>query len=520
MALIPTVALGLLVIVVAWIIRLLLKGGDGYPFAPSDSSFLPMMLEYGANPGLFLAKARKTVGNVIRVSVFGAQEFIFVYDKPKFLKSALRMDQKISFHQTVESLVGHITCNPPLTPDRIYGDNAWDKRGHLACIKEGFGTAAQISVIFKLAKEEMDAFLERAPGKFDMGVQSSLVMLSISGRYILGDEFFTDMGISVCEWAELFREYELLGLSAPVMACQKMWPRCPFGANGRFLQVRDKLFKLIDAHLPKKFEKWLRDDGAEEQKNLRYNHFMFKHWKHGNDNPRPDDSVTPFNTLNLHSISMNLAFHVNMAGVMAWTLLHLFSPQNQAMKERIKRDILEAATQEDVVQRDVQDIAYDPEVLKRLHVLDWSITESIRMYSTNAITPRMVLEDTEVDGVKLTKGQFWLVGPANNHLEGLPCMDHLEKWDPYRWETKEARELLKGPFLPWGDGKHLCKGMNVARSVQKSIFCRFLFDPKLCLSQVDPSAPVPPPDYAKASGTLFPVVDDESCFSSLSKSFL
>lgn len=277
------------------------------------------------------------------------------------------------------------------------------------------------------------------------------------------------------------------------------------------------MFKLVDGHLPKMYQKWLtrRDDGAEEEEDLRYIHFMFKNWTNSNETKLNDEPLAQFNTLNLHAISMNMAFHVNMAGIMTWTLLHLFAPQNKAMRDKIKCDILEAVQSDgDEQTKSADEIAYNPELLNKLHVLDWSISESIRMYSTNAITPRLVLEDAEVAGVKLTKGQLWLVGPANVHLDGLPFMESLEKWDPYRWETKKARELLKGPFLPWGDGKHVCKGMNIARLIQKSIFCRFLFDPKLSLSQVDLSAPVPLPNYEKASGTLFPVVG-ETGFSNL-----
>jgi cytochrome P450 len=87
-------------------------------------------------------------------------------------------------------------------------------------------------------------------------------------------------------------------------------------------------------------------------------------------------------------------------------------------------------------------------------LVDNAIEESVRWNPTDPVFSRLVVQDTELEGVRLSAGSVLEIclGAANR--------------DPARWENPDAYDLhrpLQG-HLGFGIGTHMCLGRDVARS--------------------------------------------------------
>ena len=112
-------------------------------------------------------------------------------------------------------------------------------------------------------------------------------------------------------------------------------------------------------------------------------------------------------------------------------------------------------------------------------LVEKAIEESLRWNATAPVFSRLVVENTELEGVAL---------PAGAVLE--ICLGAANR-DPARWENPDAYDLHRRSrgHLAFGVGQHQCLGMNVARN-EMSVGINALLDafPKL---QLDPDAPAP-----------------------------
>ena len=112
-------------------------------------------------------------------------------------------------------------------------------------------------------------------------------------------------------------------------------------------------------------------------------------------------------------------------------------------------------------------------------LVEKAIEESLRWNATAPVFSRLVVEDTELQGVAL---------PAGAVLE--ICLGAANR-DPARWENPDAYDLQRRSrgHMAFGVGQHQCLGMNVARN-EMSVGLNALLDafPQL---QLDPNAPAP-----------------------------
>lgn len=87
-------------------------------------------------------------------------------------------------------------------------------------------------------------------------------------------------------------------------------------------------------------------------------------------------------------------------------------------------------------------------------LIDNAIEESLRWNATAPVFSRLVMEDTELEGVFLPKDAVLEIclGAANR--------------DPARWDNPDVYNLHRPvqPHLAFGIGQHQCLGINVARS--------------------------------------------------------
>lgn len=90
--------------------------------------------------------------------------------------------------------------------------------------------------------------------------------------------------------------------------------------------------------------------------------------------------------------------------------------------------------------------------------------ESLRMYPSAPIVPRLTLKDTELGGHQVPAGSRVLVNLHNIHRHPAHWPD-AERFDPDRFRSGEGRTPEKRhrfAYLPFGAGPHLCIGKHFA----------------------------------------------------------
>ena len=112
-------------------------------------------------------------------------------------------------------------------------------------------------------------------------------------------------------------------------------------------------------------------------------------------------------------------------------------------------------------------------------LVEKAIEESLRWNATAPVFSRLVVEDTELEGVALPTGSVLEI-----------CLGSANR-DPARWDNPDAYDLHRRTrgHLAFGVGAHQCLGMNVARH-EMNAGINALLDafPNI---RLDPNAPEP-----------------------------
>jgi len=143
------------------------------------------------------------------------------------------------------------------------------------------------------------------------------------------------------------------------------------------------------------------------------------------------------------------AGHETTANALTWSLYLL--DKHPELKERLLREI------------DSIDIPENPgfEHIAQLTYTRQVISEAMRLYPPAWITDRVALEDDEVNGVKIEKGE--LVGIyiyGVHHSKAL--WENPEKFDPDRFSAENKKNIATYAYFPFGGGPRLCIGQQFA----------------------------------------------------------
>jgi cytochrome P450 len=102
------------------------------------------------------------------------------------------------------------------------------------------------------------------------------------------------------------------------------------------------------------------------------------------------------------------------------------------------------------------------EDLGRLPYTGWVFQETLRLYTPAPIvSPRLVLEDTELGGYPIPAGSSLLVSIANIHRHPGHWEDP-DAFEPERWAPERAERRHRLAYMPFGAGPRLCIGNNFA----------------------------------------------------------
>ena len=83
------------------------------------------------------------------------------------------------------------------------------------------------------------------------------------------------------------------------------------------------------------------------------------------------------------------------------------------------------------------------------------------MYPPLTFIPRVAAETTTLGGHKIKKGAMVMIAHWAIHRHQL-YWDHPDAFDPDRFSPQREKDLLRGAYLPFGQGPRVCAGATFA----------------------------------------------------------
>jgi cytochrome P450 len=96
-----------------------------------------------------------------------------------------------------------------------------------------------------------------------------------------------------------------------------------------------------------------------------------------------------------------------------------------------------------------------------LHFAENVIKESMRIYPPAWTLGREALEDCEISGYPIKKGNQVLMAPWVVQRDPR-FWPEPERFRPSRWDEKSTKQLPRCAYFPFGDGPRICIGLNFA----------------------------------------------------------
>lgn len=125
------------------------------------------------------------------------------------------------------------------------------------------------------------------------------------------------------------------------------------------------------------------------------------------------------------------------------------------------------------------------ETLAKIPMLDWVLSESMRLYPPAWLQMRTVAQETELDGVVLPVGTLLILSQWVLHRRP-DLWTEAEEFRPERWNPANEQAIPSGAYFPFGGGPRTCIGMPLAQLESKMILAMLL----------QRFSPEPAPEYA------------------------
>jgi cytochrome P450 len=162
-----------------------------------------------------------------------------------------------------------------------------------------------------------------------------------------------------------------------------------------------------------------------------------------------------------HMLTFIAAGHETTANALAWTLYLLAEyPEVRAKLQ-------------DEINSVLGDRVPTVDDLARLPYLEWVLNESMRLYPPAWMQMRRVIEEFELDGVRIPANTIVMVSQWVIHR--LP--DIWEKPDafwPERWDPANKQQIPPGAYFPFGAGSRICIGMPFAQLEARLVLAMYL----------------------------------------------
>lgn len=149
------------------------------------------------------------------------------------------------------------------------------------------------------------------------------------------------------------------------------------------------------------------------------------------------------------TLILYLAGHETVANALAWTGLML--AQHPEVQARVHAEVDAVLGGRPPTYADLAQLPYVLQVIK----------ETMRLYPPGHIFGRAPVEDMEIGGYRMRKGQFIMISPyvIHRHPELFP---EPERFEPERFMPELEKKLPRSAYIPFGNGPHVCIGQHFA----------------------------------------------------------
>ncbi|MBK7973701.1 MAG: cytochrome P450 [Deltaproteobacteria bacterium] len=306
--------------------------------------------------------------------------------------------------------------------------------------------------------QEIDAFVERwgDSGEVDLLFAMKELSIYIASRCLLGQEIRERLD---SEFSDLFVDLEK-GFNPFAF----FWPNAPLPGFRKRDRARARLSELIGAIVDERLTKGERHDDMLQC-------FIDARYSDGTK-------------LSIHEIAgllivLLFAGHHTSSTTAAWTGIELHR-NPEALANVVKEVRASVATGKPL----------DYYAVRSMDHIDWSVKETLRMHPPLILLMRAVMSEVRYKDWVFPAGSMLLASPlAAGRLPGV--FPEPERFRPERFAPPDPADKLPFAWIPFGGGRHKCRGISFALNQIKTIWARLLHHFEFELVESDY-----PPDYA------------------------
>lgn len=144
-----------------------------------------------------------------------------------------------------------------------------------------------------------------------------------------------------------------------------------------------------------------------------------------------------------------VAGHETSANALTWTLYLL--DQNKEHITSLREEIANSSYGKDPSFENVMQLGFHKQI----------ISESLRLYPPAWITDRVALDDDEVEGIKISKGEIMGIYIYGTHRSKYLWEDP-DTFNPDRFSKENSKLIKPFSYFPFGGGPRLCIGQQFA----------------------------------------------------------
>ncbi|CAH1399864.1 unnamed protein product [Nezara viridula] len=168
-----------------------------------------------------------------------------------------------------------------------------------------------------------------------------------------------------------------------------------------------------------------------------------------------------------HCASFYMDATITSSAVLSFILLEL--AYHQDVQDKLRREIF-------LIGKKPEDLDFDK--INSMTYLQMVFDETLRMHPPVMIVSRLCTKDTEIEGVKISKGTKVFISPFALHYDP-EYFPNPEKFDPDRFSDINKESMTKYSFLPFGEGPRICVGMKYANIFVKTSIALILLKYKI-----------------------------------------
>ena len=256
-----------------------------------------------------------------------------------------------------------------------------------------------------------------------------------SSRCLLGEEFRNEMS------EEFARVYE--DLEAGIVPLAYVNAHLPIPAFRRRDRARARLGEMVSTIIERRRRKGIHSEDFTQ---------TLMESKYADGTSLSDHEITGI------LIAAMFAGHHTSSVTTAWALLELLRAPDYYDK---------VCTE--IRGRFPADEGYSFQAMRDLERTEWAIKEALRIHPPLFMLFRAALEDCEIYGYQVKKGDWVSVSPLVAHRENEVFENALE-YDPDRYGPGREEDRRPFAYMSFGGGRHKCLGNAFAILQMKTIF--------------------------------------------------